>query len=270
MEQSQRKPLRRHIIFPFHYSPDGKTVFIAATISDEPGTLAAVLTFLSKRVNLIGTSSYTLGSNAANFSCYGRLLPPATTAKSLQEEIANSAKVIDCQVWESKDGLIVDRFHTGFQAGIGEPYVVFPNRGLSDTFEGIVKAFGTGGATLLYELGLTYAIARSGIYKKIIGPHPEKRIDDLAAIVTALGYGLSVATIDPGFNVLRLASDECFECSTHSAYRRQCSFLRGMADGIFGPLFGVDVISEETKCRNLGGDRCEFVIRAKDGKPLVR
>jgi len=270
MDEIQPPALYRHVIFPFHYDPDEKTVFVVASISDEPGALAALLAVLRKRVNLIGTSSYAMGNNTANFSGYGKLLSAKSSTQFLQKEIMASAKVHNCQVWESRNGLIVDRFHTGFQAGIGEPYVVFPNRGLSNTFEGIVKTFGTGGATLLYDLGFAYAEARSDLYKKMMGPHPETRIDELAAVVTALGYGLSSASFEPGYKALRLTSRECFECSTPSTCQRQCSFLRGMAAGIFGPLFGVDIESEETKCRNLRGDHCEFVIRARDGQPLVR
>ena len=270
LEKRSPSTPKRHVIFPFHYDPSQRTVFVAASISDEPGTLAALLVLLSKRVNLIGTSSYALGGNAATFSCFGKLLSAGTTAATLQAELIASAKVVSCQVWESKEGLIVDRFHTGFEAGVGEPYVVFPNRGLSDTFEGVVRVFGSGGSTLLYDLGLSYAKARAAVYKRVIGSHPESRIDELASIVTALGYGLSAAAFDPNHEALRLTSRECFECSTPSECKRQCSFLRGMAVGIFGPLFGLEVVGEETKCRHLEDDFCEFVIRAKDGRPLVR
>jgi predicted hydrocarbon binding protein len=43
-----------------------------------------------------------------------------------------------------------------------------------------------------------------------------------------------------------------------------------MAVGIFGPLFGVELANEEIKCRNKGDDYCEFILKAKDGLPLVR
>jgi len=267
--ESTPRSFHRHLIFPFHYAPKEETIFFVATISDKPGALAAFLSVLSKRVNLIGTSSYSLGGNTAIYSGFGKLLAKHTTASSLHAEIAKSRKVKSCQVWKSRNGLIVDRFHTGFQGGVGEPYLVFPARGLSDTFEGIVRVIGTGGSTLLYDLGLDYAKARSGIYKKMMGAHPESHIDELAAIVTALGYGHSEAALSPDRKSIRITSIECFECSTPSRSGRRCSFLRGMAVGIFGPLFDVDMVSEETKCRNAGDDLCEFVLKAKDGQPLV-
>jgi len=228
------------------------------------------LSVLSKRVNLIGISSYSLGKDKAIFSGFGRVISKGTTAKSLRAEVAESAKVRSCRVWESNRGLAVDRFHTGFQGGVGEPYVIFPAKGLSETFEGIVKVFGTGGSTLLYDLGLDYAKSRAGVYKKMMGAHPESRIDELAAIVTALGYGFSQAAFSSDYKTLTLTSKECFECSTPSPSGRRCSFLRGMAAGIFGPLFDTEILSEETNCRHAGSDHCEFVLRASDGGPLVR
>jgi len=263
-------PLKRHLIFPFHYSEKEKTVFVVASISDKPGALAALLKVLSRRVNLVGTSSYSLGGDEAVFSGFGQVLSKRTTAQSLRSEVLKSAKARSCQVWSSRKGLIIDRYHTGFQGGIGEPYVVFPSRGLSDTFEGIVRVFGTGGSTLLYDLGLDYAKVRAPLYKKMMGAHPEARIDELAAIVTALGYGLSDASFGPDYGFLRLRSIECFECSSPTRLGRRCSFLRGLAAGIFGPLFDVDIVGEEPKCRNAGDDYCEFILKAKDGRPLVR
>jgi len=262
--------VQRHVIFPFHYAPNEKTVYVAASIPDTPGTLAALLKVLSRRVNLIGTSSYSLGRNVANFVGFGKVLSEAVDAQSLREEIVKATGVSHCQVWESNQGLIVDRFHTGFQGGVGEPYLVFPTGGLSDAFEKIVSTFGSGGSTLLYDLGLDYAKGRAGLYKGMMGPHPESRIGELTAIVTALGYGNSTASFDSDYSALRLTSEECFECSTPSETGRNCSFLRGMAVGIFGPLFGLELVCEETMCRHRGDVYCEFVLKAKDGGLLVR
>jgi predicted hydrocarbon binding protein len=243
-------------------------VHVVAWISDEPGTLASLLGALKGHVNLANTSSYSLGGNSAIFSGFGEVLSDSITAQTLQGIAAKSPEVSSCQVWESREGLLVDRFHMGFQAGIGEPYLIFPAKGLSDTFEGIARMFGSGGQAILYDQGLEYARARSGLYKKIIGGHPERRLDDLAAIVGALGYGKSTAAIDPSGRVLTLTSTECFECSTPTQTMRRCRFLMGMAVGIFGGLFDKDLEGEETLCRQKGDNHCEFVLRAKDQQRL--
>jgi len=260
--------LRRNLVFPFQYSPGKRMVHVVAWISDEPGTLASLLTALKSQVNLASTSSYSLGGNGAIFSGFGEVLSDSTNATALQGMTAKLPDVSCCQVWESRDGLLVDRFHTGFQAGVGEPYVILPARALSETFEGIVRTFGSGGQTILYEQGLDYGKSRAELYKEIIGKHPERRLDDLTAIVGALGYGKSTATFEPSGKAMTLTSIECFECSTPTHTGRRCKFLLGMAVGIFSALFDKELAGEETLCRHDGNEHCEFVLRAKDQQRL--
>jgi len=260
--------LNRKRIFPFHYAPGVRMVHVVATIADEPGALASLLGDLSGKVNLIGTSTYSTDDNKAIFSGFGRVLSETESAQTIQVSASNSARVFDCNVWDSVDGLLVDRFHTGFFAGVGEPYLIFPNRGLSETFEGVVKALGSGGEFILYTQGLNYAKTRGPLYKKIMGNHPETRIDELTALVGALGYGRSTASTDASGMSIRLTSQECFECSTPTHSNRTCSFLRGMAVGIFGCIFDKELVGTETKCRQKGHEECVFILTPKDQRPM--
>jgi predicted hydrocarbon binding protein len=262
------KGVQRKTVFPFHYSPDERMVHVLAKLTDEPGTLASLLSVLGTKVNLVGTSSYSTSDGAAIFSGFGKILSSSNNAHSIQKHAAKAPSVLSCQVWEDKEGLLVDRFHTGFQAGFGEPYLMFPLKGLSDTFERIVKTFGSGGQTILYTYGLDYGMARAPLYKSIMGEHPETRLDELTAIVGALGYAASTATFESSGKVLKLTARECFECSTPTTTERKCAFLRGMAVGIFSTLFNKELVCEETKCRQEGNEECEFVLRAKGNVPL--
>jgi predicted hydrocarbon binding protein len=241
---------------------------VVAWLSDEPGTLASLLSALKSQVNLVSTSSYSLGENSAIFSGFGQVLSESVTAQALQGMTAELPNVSGCQVWESREGLLVDRFHTGFQAGVGEPYLILPARALSDTFEGIVRTFGSGGLTILYEQGRDYGKSRSTVYKMMMREHPERRLDDLTAIVGALGYGKSTATLEPSGKAMTLTSIECFECSTATRTGRTCMFQLGMAVGLFGALFNKDLVGEETLCRQKGNEHCEFVLKAKNQQRL--
>jgi len=260
--------LRRKLVYPFQYSPGKRMVQVVAWISDEPGTLASLLTALKSQVNLASTSSYSLEGNAAIFSGFGEVLSESMNAVALQVMTAKLPNVSRCQVWESRDGLLVDRFHTGFQAGAGEPYIIFPARALSETFEGIVRTFGSGGQTIIYEQGLDYGKSRAELYKEMMGEHPEGRLDDLTSIVGALGYGKSTATLEPSGRALSLTSIECFECSTPTQTGRRCMFQLGMAVGIFSALFDKNLVGEEILCRHKGNEHCEFVLMAKDNQRL--
>ena len=256
---------RRRIEFPFYYSTDGKFVHIVAKLADEPGALASVLEALDARVNLIGTQSYSTEDGTAVFSGFGKLMD-SEDAHSIQKLASRSRSVKECQVWESKDGLLVDRFHTGLQTASGDPYLMLPAVALASAFETLVRTFGTGGETILYVQGVDYAKSRWEIYQKVLGPHPEKRFNDLAAIFGTLGWGESTVYFDSG--KLRYVTRDCFECSVATHSSRGCSFLRGMAVGIAQGVFKKELTCIETRCRQKGGDVCEFVVSAKDGSPL--
>jgi predicted hydrocarbon binding protein len=258
-------PRRRKVEFPFHYAPEGRYVQVVARLSDEPGALASLLGLLGGRLNLVGTQSYSIEDGSAMFSGYGKILDDSS-AHDIEELSSLSHSVQACRVWESNNGLLVDRFHIGLQTASGEAFLMLPVTALASTFEELVRTFGSGGETILYSQGMDYAKVRWNVYKKILGPHPETRIDDLAAIFGSLGWGITTVRFESG--KLKYVTRDCFECSVKTSYSRRCSFLRGMAVGIGQNVFGEELICEETRCRQKGGDVCEFVLSAKDGTPL--
>ena len=258
------------VIFPYHFSPDKRLVHIVARISDDPGALASVLTLIGSKVNLIGTTSYALKGGTAIFSGFGELLSRSDTGESVREFVTLSRKVMACQVWESKGGLLVDWFHTGVQSSTGEPCIILPTSGLAKTFDEVVRTFGSGGETILYLQGREFAIARFELYRKMLGPHPEKRFDEALHIFEAAGYGSSSVDIRDSGKELHLVTKGCFECSSGSESGRTCAYTRGLAVGSFGEAFGKELTCEEIRCRLKRSNECEFVLRAKDGQPLVQ
>jgi len=264
-KKSAEMPRRRKVEFPFYYSKEGNYVQIVAKLSDEPGALASLLGLLGGKVNLVGTQSYSVEDDSAMFSGYGRLLN-GSRGQDIHDLASMSFAVRACQVWEDNRGLLVDRFHVGLQTASGEPFVMLPATALASTFEALVKTFGSGGETILYFQGMDYARARWEVYRKVLGPHPEQRFDDLAAIFSTLGWGDSTVFHDSG--KLRYVTKDCFECSVKTSCSRGCSFLRGMAVGIAQSVFRREMVCEETRCRQKGYSLCEFVVSAKDGAPL--
>jgi predicted hydrocarbon binding protein len=250
----------RRIEFPFHYSPDKKLVHIVAKISDEPGTLARLTTALGSRLNLVGTSSYKLGDNTAIFSGIAEVIDEVDDDRGIQKIAAETDGVIECKVWQSKNGLLVDQFHTGIESGLGEPYVMFSTAGLSQTFSNIVKVFGSGGETLLYLQGKDFAAARFSVYKELLGPNPWDRLSEAAHIYEALGYGMVTITPENGGRSLGISVRDCFECSGARSNGRSCSFMRGVAVGSISAVLGVEYKGEEVKCRLKGSRVCEFVL----------
>lgn len=259
--QEGKRPMarRRRVVFPFYYSEHKKLFHVVLRIRDVPGALAGVLTLLTTEVNLLGSTSYSIEEDSAMFSCFAEALRKSETPEEIQNLLAMSPWVLESKVSESKNGLLVDSFHTGVQVSNGEPYIMFPTAGMADIFEKLVKTFGSGGETILYELGRNFGYDRFELYRPILGPEPRTRVDEFAHVFEALGYGASTITMDLDGSI-RMVVDDCFECVTPSEVGRSCAFRRGLAAGSFGALLGQEVECKETKCRSKGAKFCEFAI----------
>jgi len=250
---------RRRVVFPYYYSAHKKLFHVVARIKDVPGALAGVLNLLTTELNLLGSTSYSIEGDSAMFSCFAESLRKSETPEEVEGLLAKSPWVLESRVSESKDGLLVDSFHTGVQVGSGEPYIMFPTAGMADIFEKLVRTFGSGGETILYELGRNFGYDRFELYRALLGSEPRTRVDEAAHIFEALGYGASTITQNPDRSI-RMVVDDCFECFTPSVIGRSCAFRRGLAAGSFGALIGQEVQCQETKCRSKGDKFCEFVV----------
>ena len=250
---------RRRVVFPYYYSAHKKLFHVVARIKDVPGALAGVLDLLTTELNLLGSTSYSIEGESAIFSCFAEALRRSETTDEIQRLLAKSPWVLESWVAESKSGLLVDSFHTGVQVGSGEPYIMFPIAGMADIFEKLVRTFGSGGETILYELGRNFGYDRFDLYRPLLGPEPRTRVDEAAHIFEALGFGSSVITQSPDGSI-RMVVGDCFECSTPSVIGRSCAFRRGLAAGSFGALIGREVQCQEKKCRSKGDAFCEFVV----------
>jgi len=250
---------RRRVVFPYYYSAHKKLFQVVARIKDVPGALAGVLNLLTTELNLLGSTSYSIEGDSAIFSCFAEALQKSETTEEIQGLLARSPWVLESWVGESKSGLLVDFFHTGVQVGSGEPYIMFPIAGMGDIFEKLIREFGSGGETILYELGRNFGYDRFELYRPLLGPEPRTRLDEAAHIFEALGFGASTITQNPDGSI-RMVVDDCFECFTPSVVGRTCAFRRGLAAGSFGALIGREVQCQETKCKSKGDKFCEFVV----------
>ena len=250
---------RRRVVFPYYYSAHKKLFHVVTRIKDVPGALAGVLTLLTTEVNLLGSTSYSIEGDSAMFSCFAEAIRKSETPEEIQSLLAMSPWVLESRVSENKNGLLVDTFHTGVQLGAGEPYIMFPSAGMADIFEKLVRTFGSGGETILFELGRNFGYDRFELYRPLLGPEPRERVDEAAHIFEAMGYGASTITQNPDGSIHLVVAD-CFECVTPSEIGRTCAFRRGLAAGSFAALLGRDVECQETKCRSKGADFCEFTV----------
>ena len=247
-------------IFPVHYAPGKKLFHIVVSISDAPGSYSLILDLLRTKVNLIGTSTYTLNDGTAMFSGFSEALSPRLTAKELEKLILSSKAAISAKVYEGRDGLLVDTFHTGFVVG-DEVYILMRREGLVHVFDRVSKILGSGGDALIFHEGMTMGQRNAEMMIRNVGAQLVRdQTGVLNRFLAAQGWGILEARAGPGKDRFTVRVTDCFECSEDAPSRRGCDFMRGYLAGGAKATFGRDYESKETKCRLRGADACEFKL----------
>ncbi|HEY6283084.1 MAG TPA: hypothetical protein VIW22_04085, partial [Nitrososphaerales archaeon] len=188
-EGTMQLPRRRKVEYPFHYSPDWRLVHFVGEVQDKPGALAFLLNTLGTKLNMIGTTSYSAGDGTAVFSGFGQVLSKHDTAQSIQNLAVETHSALVCLAWESKEGFLIDKFHTGLQNGLGEPYIMVPTASLAKVFEEVIGTFGSGGKTIIYMQGNDFAKSGWRLFSLLLGPNAEKRTDEIFSIFESFGIG---------------------------------------------------------------------------------
>ena len=247
--------------FPLLYSKEKKLFNIVVHMSDDPGSMRAILEALEEKVNLIGTSCYTLSDGTAMFTAFAEALSQDETASTLKGALGSLDTALETEVGEGKGGLLVDTFHTGIQVGRDE-YLLMRREGLSGVFDHIVKLFGSGGEVLLHEEGR--ALGRDDAQRRISELGEDVAANESAYLGRALtpqGWGVVESSAKPGQTDYKVTVADCFECSGEGGVRKGCDFVRGFYEGSVEVTRGREPKVEEVACRLRGDDACVFTIK---------
>ena len=253
------KPTRRRI-FPIHFAPGKKLFHVVVRLSDAPGSYSAILNLLGPKVNLIGTTTYSLSDGTAIFSGLSESLSPRETSSSLSRLIMSSKAAIEASVFEGHDGLLVDTFHTGVEVG-GDEFMLVRRLGASLMFDHVAKLLGSGGETLLYEEGRSLSLLNAENMIKLVGIERVRTSSaELSHFLTAQGWGSLDVVGNLGDGSLSIKLSDCFECSAKVTYRKGCNFMRGYFAGSMEASMGGNVEAKEVRCSMKGNSSCEFNV----------
>jgi predicted hydrocarbon binding protein len=245
-------------IFLVHYDPGKKLFHVMVKLSDAPGSYSHVLDTLRSKLNLIGTTTYSLSDGSAMFSGFAEGLSPSQTPDEVRALILGSKAAMEAEVKEGREGLLIDTFHTGFAID-GDSYMLLRTAGLAHVFDRVSKILGSGGEALLYEEGMALGQWDVEAYVRKLGVERVRaQIGALNRILSAQGWGDVKGEDGPGEHEITMNVGECFECSGEGTARKVCSFMRGYFAGAAEAVFGNAYDSKETKCKRTGGDHCEF------------
>jgi len=250
-------------IFPVHYAPGKKLFHIVVKLSDAPGSYSSILNLLGTKVNLIGTSTYSMKDGTAVFSGFSEALSPDLTAKELTSLIMASRAAISAEAFEGEDGVLVDTYHTGYLVGEDE-HILMRRDGLIHMFDQVSYMLGSGGDVLLYEEGRALGVRNGETMVKSLGAERVRsQAIPLSRLLAAKGFGTLEYKPGPGKNAFTILVHDCFECAESRSHRKGCNFLRGYLAGDASASFGREYEAEETRCVLKKGSICEFHLRAK-------
>ncbi len=250
-------------IFPVHFAPGKKLFHIVVKLSDAPGSYSSILNLLGTKVNLIGTSTYSLDDGTAIFSGFSEGLSDDLTSHDLKNLIMASRSAIAADVFEGEDGVLVDTYHTGYLVGKDE-HILIRRDGMLHMFEHVSKMLGSGGDALLYEEGRALGLRNGETMVKTLGAERVRsQAVVLSRLLAAKGFGAIEYKPGPGRNEFTISVHDCFECSQPGSHRKGCNFIRGYLAGDATASFGNEYEAEEVKCSLRRGPVCEFHLKEK-------
>jgi predicted hydrocarbon binding protein len=255
-------PTKRRV-FPLYYAPGKKLFHIIVKLSDAPGSYSAILNLIGPKVNLVGTTTYTLSDGTAIFSGYSEALSKNDTANQLEKLIMSSKAAIEAEVVEGSDGLLIDTFHTGIEVG-GDEFMLVRRSGISLMFGHVARLLGSGGEVLLYEEGYSLGKLNAESMVKNLGKEVVRNNSaQLSHFLTAQGWGATELENGPNEDSYLVKVQDCFECSARASSRKGCDFMRGYFVGAAEASFGGKREAKEVRCALKGAPACEFLVTTK-------
>ena len=254
---------------PYYFAPGKKLFQIVVNARGERGALGSIIGLLESSLSLVGTTSYALPDGTSVMSAMAEAQSDSETPDTVRSSIMANGAALDVEVLEGREGILVDRFHTGLATGAG--YVMMIRRqSLTKMLDRINRLLGSGGEVVLFEEGIAVGKANGEALAKSLGLEKLRRnVDYLRGNLTAQGWGQVSVDTGPDGDTRRIVIDDCFECSSNDGGRAGCHFFRGYILGNTAATFGRAFNVEETECRLKGGHRCIFVVKPS-GKSASR
>jgi len=237
-------------------------VQVVVKLSDAPGSFSKILDALRPKLDLIGTTTYTLSDGTAMFSGFAKVLSSKETPDSLKDAILSSKAAIEAEVFEGQDGVLVDVFHTGIEVG-DEDYVLMRSESFSHVLDRVSRILGSGGEALLYEEGFAMGQESADQMIRVLGVDAVRsKSDYLGHVLPAAGWGSVEAHKTENDSFLAKLTN-CIECRRKETSRPGCNFMRGYFAASAQSVFGNEMDVREVKCKIKGAQLCEIVITPK-------
>ncbi|MEM1994737.1 MAG: V4R domain-containing protein [Nitrososphaerales archaeon] len=251
-------------IFVKSHSPNGLLVEFSICLKNIPGALAEVSSLLAKMgVNILsGFMNFKPGEEKGRWAFVADLKDLNVSAEDILKRLKELSSVSDADFIQAKyNSLIIDEMHFPLLV-MGSNSLLFKVDSWADMASHLLQCFGTGGAVILYEMGLKAGEAHA---KDVIkeGFSGKVAFDVILSERIALGWGIPKVINFDEKNVEGLISVQgLFECIP---FKEKCKdgkshFFRGYLVGVLKQLFGKKVKVEEVECVAKGEQNCLFKL----------
>ncbi|MEM1574733.1 MAG: V4R domain-containing protein [Nitrososphaerota archaeon] len=253
-------------IFSGAYSPNRKIVEFSFKLKNVPGVIEKISSEMAKhRINILsGFHVAYPDKEEAIWSFFADFTNADIETKDIIEKIRSMNTILDMNFNEGRiNGLLIDNFHF--------PLLVLNERSITlrvDSMASIIKrlyeVFGTGGATILYEMGMELG---ENAVKKTKEKYNIKGIEVLKAILIeriTKGWGIpELEEFNEEKSISRIRVYELFECMPFKGMKKEASsyFFKGYLTGILKNLFNKEIEIIEEKCVAKGDPYCLFITK---------
>jgi predicted hydrocarbon binding protein len=249
-------------IFVKVYSPNSKLVEFSICLKNVPGALAEVSNLLaSLGVNIYsGFLNFYPGEDKGRWAFVADLKGVNVSAEELVNRIRGLKNVLEVEyIYAKFDTLLVDVMHFPLLV-MGVRSFLFKVDTWGKITAHLIKQFGTGGAFILYEIGVMAGEARA---KEVIaeGFSGSLAFDVILAERIGLGWGIpKLVEFDEKEVKGLLSVQELFECLPFKGAGNEgrSHLFRGFLAGVIQHLFNKKVKVEEVECIAKGDQACLF------------
>ena len=246
-----------------YYFAEGKRLFqVVARVPGDKGALGRLLDSLEANVDLVSTATYLGPDESLILSAVAEDRTKGLGAEKLASLLKADVKGVEVEVFEGREGMLVDTFHTGLLTG-PESLMLMQRETFTRMLDRVHRLLGSGGEVLLFEEGAALGRARAEAFLKSLGSRRVRsNFPYLMSTLTAQGWG-DVTTSEGAGDDITITVRDCFECSSSAGGRVGCYLLLGYLVGSSSAIIGKELAGVETSCRLRGRDVCEFQLRLK-------
>ena len=239
-------------------------ITVEARLMPAPGILVKTASIITELGMRILSLTFTARGGRRYVTAFVDLTESEYGLGDLVERLRREEFVVRIESSEAEfPGLLVDRHCFPLEAMGGEiRALLVPAETFSEIFAVMRERYGASAWVLAFHLGrlLGESIARR--LMELVEAPPEDMARLFAQVYTAYGWGkMEVRPLFLGRGI-RVAVEENFEALAYGrSLEPVCHFTRGVIAGAASAVLGRECSVEEVKCRAMGDERCEFVVR---------